>query len=57
MGTNVKHYEDITYREDLDKDNGWRYTFFTNSNSKRALQVWNPASHGDLLIHADDINK
>ncbi len=48
----------ITYREDLDKDNGWRYSFYTNKNdSKRTLNMWNPASFWNGYIHADDINK
>ena len=58
MGTNDNgnsiNGKAINYR-DLVEYYGYRYTFYTNKNSKRALNVWNPASHGDLLIHADDI--
>ena len=60
MGTNDNgdsiNGKAITYREDL--DNGYRYRFYTNKNdSKRTLNVWNPASLWNGYIHADDINK
>ena len=47
----------ITYR-DLVEYYGYRYSFYTNKNdSKRTLNVWNPASLWNGYIHADDINK
>ena len=49
--------KEITYR-DLVEYYGYRYRFYTNKNdSKRTLNVWNPASLWNGYIHADDINK
>ncbi|TXJ32414.1 hypothetical protein EPJ69_06030 [Brachyspira aalborgi] len=48
--------KEITYR-DLVEYSGYRYSFYTNKNSKRTLNVWNPASLWNGYIHADDINK
>lgn len=64
MGTN--DYRDsingkaITYREDLGKDNYYRYSFYTNSrDKKRTLALRHTQSTGwwNSYIHADDINK
>lgn len=46
----------ITYREDLGKDNYYRYGFYTNEDSKRALRVESLSYPFWMYtyIHADD---
>ena len=64
MGTN--DYRDsingkaITYREDLDKDNYYRYSFYTNRHDlKRTLFLGYTQSTGwaNYYTNAGDINK
>ena len=64
MGTNDNGFsingKAITYREDLGKDNGYRYKFYTNKNDLKrtlVLGLTDSAGWGEYYIHVDDINK